>query len=188
MVPTASMEGTVLVGDHYFVFKLPYGPRIPFTSFHLPRWRHAQRGEILAFRSPRDAREKFVKRVVAVGGDAIEIRNGIVYVNDLRMKEPYAVFTGRRRGAWTENMPRRVVPVGELFMLGDNRDKSEDSRFWGAVPEENIVGRPIMIFWSYNAPTNAWMDENPFHRIRFYASVGTHLFSNTRWSRLGSFL
>jgi signal peptidase I len=187
MVPTASMERTVLVGDHYLLFKLPYGPRVPFTSFHLPRWGGVNRGDIVAFTSPIDPQEVWVKRAIALGGDSIEIRDTAVYVNGEKLSEPYALF--RKSGFHLgDNMSRQIVPTGELFMLGDNRNNSQDSRFWGAVPEKNVIGKPLWIFWSYNAPSLAWLDTGLMHKLRFYASVGTHLLANTRWSRLGTHL
>jgi signal peptidase I len=185
MVPTASMEKTVLIGDHYLLFKLPYGPRVPFISARLPRWGHVSRGEIVAFTSPINSEEVLVKRIVGVGGDSIEIRNAAVYVNDKKVHEPYAVFTSSSAAA-VENMPKQTVPGGKLFMLGDNRDNSQDSRFWGPVPATNVVGKPLWIFWSYNAPSFAWLDPRLMHRLRFYASVGAHLFANTRWGRVGT--
>lgn len=187
MVPTASMEKTVLVGDHYLLFKLPYGPRVPFTSLHLPRWERVKHGDIVAFTSPIDPQEVLVKRVVALGGDSIEIRENAVYLNGKILSEPYAVF---KKSAFhtTFNMPRQIVPRGELFMLGDNRNNSQDSRYWGSVPQTNVIGKPLWIFWSYNAPTFAWLDTGLMHKLRFYASVGTHLLANTRWSRVGMHL
>ena len=187
MVPTASMEKTVLVGDHYLLFKLPYGPGVPFTSLHLPRWGRVKHGDIVAFTSPIDPQEVLVKRVVALGGDSIEIRDNAVYLNGEILSEPYAVF---KKSAFhtAVNMPRQIVPQGELFMLGDNRNNSQDSRYWGSVPESNVIGKPLWIFWSYNAPTFAWLDTGLMHKLRFYASVGTHLLANTRWSRVGMHL
>lgn len=180
MVPTPSMERTVLVGDHYFLVKFPYAPAVPFTGYRLPRWRKVGRGEIVAFRSPLDPQQTFLKRVVAVGGDEIAIHGGIAYVNGKALDEPYAHATGR------EEMDTVLVPNGRLFMLGDNREHSEDSRFWGTVPEENVIGKPLMIFWSYDAPSFAWLDHNPADQLRFYASIAAHFFGNTRWTRLGA--
>ena len=187
MVPTASMEKTVLVGDHYLLFKLPYGPRVPFTSWRLPRWGRVSHSEIVAFTSPINPEEVLVKRVVAIGGDSIEIRSAAVYVNGKQVNEPYAVFTSSTSAA-VENTSKQIVPEGRLFMLGDNRDNSQDSRFWGPVPATNVIGKPLWIFWSYNAPSFAWLDPRLMHRLRFYASVGAHLFANTRWSRVGTHL
>ncbi len=180
MVPTASMERTLLVGDHYFLVKFPYAPVVPYTHLHLPRWRKVARGEIVAFRSPMDPQQIFLKRVVASGGDEIAIHAGVLYVNGRPVEEPYALTSGR------EEMDEVAVPAGRLFMLGDNREHSEDSRFWGTVPEENVIGKPLMIFWSYDAPSFAWLNHDPAHQLRFYASVAAHFFGNTRWARLGA--
>lgn len=187
VVPTASMERTILVGDHLFWDKALYGPEIPFTRWRLPQLKHARRGEIVAFRYPLDPSQVFLKRVAAVGGDRIEIRNGMVCVNGEVVRENYAVHN-RASSAAIENMPARVVPPGALFMLGDNRDNSSDSRDWGTVPEENVIGSPLLILWSYDAPSAAWLDPNPGHRWRFYSSIVAHLFSHTRWSRMGRWL
>jgi signal peptidase I len=176
------MENTILVGDHYLLFKLPYGPKVPFTHMHLPRLRTTKRGEIVAFRSPSDPQIAFVKRIVAVGGDVIEIHGGIAYLNGQPLKEPYARW--RSNG---EMGPLRV-PVGQLFMLGDNRNQSEDSRYWGPIPEENVIGEPLLIFWSYDAPSREWLDHNLLHQVRFYSSVAANFFGHTRWNRIGSHL
>jgi len=180
VVPTSSMEGTILVGDHLLLNKWLYGPRIPFTSWRLPVLMKPQRGEIIVFQYPRDPNLRFVKRVVAVGGDKVEIRNGTVYVNNIAATEPYAVHAGDMHSP-VENMASRVMRPDQLFVLGDNRDNSEDSRFWGPLPLANVIAEPVMIFWSYDAPTAAWMAED--HRLSFYASIAGNLFSHTRWNR-----
>lgn len=180
IVPTASMEGTILVGDHLLLNKWLYGPRIPFTSWRLPVLKKVQRGEIVVFKYPRDPELRFVKRVVAVGGDKVEIHNGTVYVNSLAVLEPYAVHHGDPRSR-VENMGPLIMRPDQLFVLGDNRDNSEDSRFWGPLPMANVVAEPVMIFWSYDAPSAAWLSED--HRFSFYASIAGNLFSHTRWNR-----
>ena len=180
VVPTSSMEGTILVGDHLLLNKWMYGPRIPFTHWRLPVLKKPERGEIIVFRYPRDPRMRFVKRVVAVGGDKVEIRNGTVYVNDAPVHEPYAIHAGDVHSP-VENMRARVMNPDQLFVLGDNRDNSEDSRFWGPVPLANVIAEPVMIFWSYDAPSTAWLSDD--HRLSFYASIAGNLFSHTRWNR-----
>ena len=180
VVPTSSMEGTILVGDHLLLNKWLYGPRIPFTNWRLPVLKKPQRGEIVVFKYPRDPELRFVKRVVAVGGDKVEIHNGTVFVNSLAVLEPYAVHHGDARSP-VENMAARVLRPDQLFVLGDNRDNSEDSRFWGPLPLANVVAEPVMVFWSYDAPTAAWLAED--HRLSFYASIAGNLFSHTRWNR-----
>ncbi|HET7872831.1 MAG TPA: signal peptidase I [Terriglobales bacterium] len=187
VVPTASMEKTILVGDHLFMNKLFYGPEIPVLHWRLPTLKTVHRGDIVVFRYPRDLEEVFLKRAVAVGGDVVEIHNGILFVNREPVREPYAVH----RAPWhspQEEMAATVVPQGELFMMGDNRDNSSDSREWGCVPLRNVIGEPMFVYWSYDAPTARWLDENPRHMFAFYASIAGNLFSHTRWRRTGRWL
>src|SRR5262249_42170726 len=127
MVPTASMEGTVLVGDHLLMLKLPYGPHIPFTRIRLPRYRTPQPGEIVAFPGPLGPGEIYLKRVIAGAGDVVALHGGVLYVNGIRWRESYARVRPSRRWSWQENIGPYRVPAGSLFVLGDNRDNSEDS-------------------------------------------------------------
>jgi signal peptidase I len=187
MVPTASMERTVLVGDHLLWLKLPYGPTIPFTHYRLPQLRTPKPGEIVAFRSPIEPDDIYLKRVIAVAGDVVEIQRGVLYINGSRMPEDYAHVRASRRWSWQENISPRRVPPGSLFVMGDNRDNSEDSRYWGPVPVANVLGEPIVIFWSYDAPSSAWLDPSLLHQVRLYASALTHL-TQTRWRRTGLLL
>jgi signal peptidase I len=187
MVPTPSMEGTVLVGDHLLLLKFPYGPRLPFSQFRLPRWRTPKAGEIVAFRSPVEPEEIYLKRVIAVEGDVLEIHHGILYLNGIRMPEQYARVRALRRWSWQENIPPLRIPAGTLFVMGDNRDNSEDSRYWGPVPVANVVGEPIFVFWSYDAPSSAWLDPSILHQVRLYASALGHV-TQTRWRRTGLLL
>jgi signal peptidase I len=187
VVPTASMEGTILVGDHLFMDKLLYGPEIPLIHWRLPRLKTIHRGDIIVFRYPKDPSETFLKRVAAMGGDQLEIRNGILYVNSRPVQEPYAVHHAPVHNP-DESWGPTVVPEGKLFVMGDNRDNSSDSRDWGFVPISNVIGEPLFVYWSYDAPTSRWLDENPGHRISFYASIAGNFFSHTRWSRTGMLL
>lgn len=187
VVPTASMEGTILVGDHLFMDKLLYGPEIPLVHWRLPAIRKVHRGDIIVFRYPKDPSETFLKRVAAVGGDSLEIRGGALYVNSLPVKEPYAVHNLPVYSA-RESWGPILVPEGKLFVMGDNRDNSSDSRDWGFVPLDNVIGEPIFVYWSYDAPTSRWLDENLGHKISFYASIAGNFFSHTRWNRTGTLL
>ncbi len=187
MVPTPSMEGTVLVGDHLLLLKLPYGPSVPFTHLRLPQWRSPNPGEIVAFRSPVEPGEVYLKRVIAVAGDTVEIQHGILFVNGVRMPEEYARLRAARRWSWQENISPRRVPANSLFVLGDNRDNSEDSRYWGPVPVANVVGEPIVVFWSYDAPSSAWLDPSLLHQVWLYASSLGHV-TQIRWRRTGLLL
>jgi signal peptidase I len=187
VVPTASMEGTILVGDHLFMDKLLYGPEIPLVHWRLPVLKTIHRGDIIVFRYPKDVTETFLKRVTALGGDRLEIKNGVLYVNSHPVVEPYAVHHSPIHNP-LESWGPTVVPEGKLFVMGDNRDNSSDSRDWGFVPMSNVIGEPLFVYWSYDAPTARWLDENPGHRISFYASIAENFFSNTRWNRTGMLL
>ncbi len=188
MVPTASMEGTVLVGDHLLMLKLPYGPRIPFTNLHFPHLRSPKAGEIVAFRSPIDPGEIYLKRVIAVANDTVAIRRGRLYVNSVPVPDEYARVRPNRRWSWQENIAPTRIPAGQLFVLGDNRDNSEDSRYFGTVPVDNVVGEPLFVFWSYDAPSSAWLDPNLAHQALLYASAAGHMLTHTRWRRTGLLL
>jgi signal peptidase I len=181
------MEGTILVGDHLFLNKMLYGPEIPLLHWRLPMLKTIHRGEIVVFRYPKDPAQTFLKRVAAVGGDRVEIRDGVLYVNSQAVREPYAVHHGPPHSAH-EQMSPVVIPARQLFVMGDNRDNSLDSRDWGFVPVTNVIGEPLLIYWSYDAPTSRWMDENFGHRMAFYSSIMENFFSRTRWRRTGTLL
>jgi signal peptidase I len=187
VVPTASMEGTILVGDHLFMDKLLYGPEIPLVNWRLPMLKTIHRGDIVVFHYPRNPEETFLKRVTATGGDRLEIRDSVLYVNSVPVKEPYAVHHAPVHDP-QESWGPTVVPEGELFVMGDNRDNSSDSRDWGFVPIKNVIGAPLFVYWSYDAPTARWLDENPSHKISFYASIAGNFISRTRWNRTGMLL
>lgn len=187
MVPTASMEGTILVGDHLFLNKMLYGPEVPLLGWRLPMLKTVHRGEIVVFRYPKDPSQTYLKRVAAVGGDEIEIQNGILFVNARAVVEPYAVYRGKQYGAH-EQLGHLVVPDGQLFVMGDNRDNSSDSRDWGFVPVKNVIGEPLLVYWSYDAPSSRWLDEDFNHRLEFYGSIMENFFSRTRWKRMGTLL
>src|SRR5262245_59818119 len=184
VVPTASMEGTILVGDHLFLDKLLYGPEIPLTNWRLPALRTVHRGDIIVFRYPLSPEETFLKRVAAVAGDRLEIRDGVVYINSRPVNEPYAVHR-HPLYAVHEQMQPIVIPPGKLFVMGDNRDNSSDSREWGLVPVENVIGEPMLICWSYDAPSARWLDQSLSSQLGFYASIAGNFFSRTRWERMG---
>ncbi len=187
VVPTGSMEGTILVGDHLFMDKFLYGPEIPLLGARLPMLKTIHRRDIVVFHYPKNPAEIFLKRVAAVGGDRVAIRDGVLYINSRPVVEPYAVHQGPAH-AFYEQMAPLVVPQDSLFVLGDNRDNSSDSREWGYVPVKNVIGEPLFVYWSYDAPSSRWLDENLEHRMSFYASIMENFFSRTRWSRTGTWL
>jgi signal peptidase I len=187
VVPTGSMEGTILVGDHLFLDKMLYGPEIPLLNRRMPRLKTIHRGDIVVFRYPLNPDETFLKRVTAVGGDMLEVRNGRLFVNSQAVDEPYVVHRFPLRSAH-EHVGPIEVPPGNLFVMGDNRDNSSDSRDWGFVPVENVIGEPLFVYWSYDAPTSRWLTQDLDQQMAFYTSIAVNFFSRTRWTRTGRLL
>ena len=194
-IPSGSMERTLLAGDFLFVNKAVYGAQIPGTSARLPAFGTPQRGDVIVFAYPRDPSINYVKRVVGVGGDTVEMRAGDLLVNGEAQIEPYvqrvdpwhdvfeATFTWQRQylvspapDARRRYHPTRdtwgplVVPTGKYFVLGDNRDNSADSRYWGFVDQGAVKGRPLLVYFSYDRGTR---DPLPW-------------LTDIRWNRLGS--
>ncbi|MCX5861322.1 MAG: signal peptidase I [Desulfomonile sp.] len=151
-IPSGSMENTLLIGDHILVNKLIYGIRIPFTDKRWPRLSVPKQGDVIVFVYPEDRTKDFIKRLIAVGGDTIEIRNKKVIVNGKEVDSPYARFVTSMALPGDisprDNMPPVTVPDGHLFVMGDNRDQSHDSRWWGFVPVEDVKGEAFLIYYS----------------------------------------
>ncbi len=181
IVPTPSMEPTIMVGDHLLINKALYGPRIPFTHMRLPALRRVRRGEIVSVQVPEHTRYVLVKRVVAVSGDEVEMRNGTVYVNHFPLTEHYA------KDDHPESFTPMIVPAGAVFLLGDNRSDSEDSRVFGPVPAANVIGEPILICWSLAIPWSEWLDREGSLRLQAYSEF-LRDFAKLRWNRTGRFL
>jgi len=193
-IPSGSMEKTLQVGDFLLVNKLVYGAEVPFTHKRLPRLRDPRRGDVIVFEYPEDPTKNFVKRLVGVPGDTLEMRDGILIRNKASLAERYVEHTEpdmdpapedfrwqrdyvvKTAAAATGYHPSRnnwgplVVPIGNYFVLGDNRDNSLDSRYWGFVPDSLVKGRPFVIYYSYSPDSSdrslSWL---------------THI----RWTRLG---
>ena len=151
-IPSESMVPTLLKGDFLFVNKFEYGPKIPFTHIRLPGIRPPRRGDVIVFQYPRNPRQDFIKRCIAVGGETIEIHNKQVIVNGDTLSEPYSIRTDpstRPPGFEPrDNFGPYTLARGELFMMGDNRDNSNDSRFWGPVKMDLVKGRAMFIYFS----------------------------------------
>lgn len=200
IVPTSSMEGTVLVGDHLFVDKLAYAPR-DAVSKHLLPYTDVKRGDIIVFRWPPDISQNYVKRVIGVPGDRIRLENKKLILNGRLIDEPYVQHIDTRMEPYRDNFPAEpwgpvtprgirmlaehtragelLVPQGHYFALGDNRDNSLDSRYWGFVPRANIMGKPVLIFWSYDAPTENLIG----YRSEHFLDLAKNFFVKTRWDR-----
>ncbi len=202
VIPTGSMEDTLLVGDHLLVDKLDFAPAGAVTKNLLP-YSEPHRGDIIVFRYPVDIKQTFVKRVMGVPGDRIHLNNKRVYLNGHLLDEPYAVHKLDYIDSYRDNFPTEpntpiyppaqqmlehnvvsgdvVVPPGYFFAMGDNRDQSLDSRYWGFVPRENIIGKPLVIYWSYDANTEEL--SNPAVSVNHLFDIATHFLSKTRWTR-----
>ena len=209
IVPTPSMESTVMTGDHLLVDKLSYAPPGSFSRYLLP-YTEPKRGDIIVFRWPIDIQENYVKRVMGIPGDHIRVVDKVVYINGKPLQEPYAQHIFPNLEPYRDNFPSQlpeaqilsmqfgqtmvdrarvmlqhvsggeiVVPPDSYFAMGDNRDNSLDSRYWGFVPRENIIGKPLLIFWSYDAPTADLVGYSANHFI----DLAKNFFFKTRWER-----
>lgn len=154
-IPSGSMLQTLQIGDHLLVNKFIYGLRVPFTNIIMVDFKAPAFGDIIVFEFPEDPSKDFIKRVVGIPGDTIEVREGVVYRNGVKLEESYTQHTGMltidpRR----DDMPPRTIPDGKFFVMGDNRDESYDSRFWGLVDREKILGKALIIYWSWEGLGN----------------------------------
>ena len=203
-IPSESMESTLLVGDYLLVNKLCYGGQGP--GDHVMPYQKIARGDIIVFHYPVDPQQHFVKRVIGVPGDHLRMVAKRVLINGKPLDEPYVRFLEPPNNLFRDNFPRTdipaiglegkwwlemrklvedgqlIVPEGHYFVMGDNRDDSQDSRYWGFVPRENIIGRPLVIYWS----VRDW-DHSPsasiMGRLYHVAYAVTHIFQITRWNR-----
>jgi signal peptidase I len=202
VIPTGSMEDTLLIGDHLLVDKLAYAPPGP-VSKHLLPYTDVKRGDIIVFRYPIDIAQTFVKRVIGVPGDRLRLENKQVYLNGKKLVEPYTYHKTEYIDSYRDNFPGEpnvgifppaqvmlernvvkgevVVPPDNYFAMGDNRDSSLDSRYWGFVPRKNIIGKPLIIYWSYDAPTEQLA--SPTIGFDHMVDLAQHFFTKTRWSR-----
>ncbi len=202
VIPTGSMEDSLLIGDHLLVDKLSYAPSDAVGKLLLP-YTEVQRGDVIVFRYPVNLEETFVKRVIGVPGDRIRIVDKQLFLNGKQIDEPYKVHKTEYTLDYRDNFPAApdpqtyppahemlrdhvkngelIVPEGRFFALGDNRDLSLDSRYWGFVPRENIIGKPLIVYWSYDAPTSHL--ENSSVSVAHIQDVLFNFFGKTRWTR-----
>ncbi|MGH7262367.1 MAG: signal peptidase I [Candidatus Rokuibacteriota bacterium] len=160
-IPSGSMMDTLLVGDYILVNKFIYGAEIPFTNRQLPGIRQPQRGDIIVFRYPQDESRDFIKRVIGVQGDTVQVRDNRVHINGRPLEEPYVrpgsfPATPSNHCSYVYACDPIVVPDGSYFVMGDNRDNSQDSRYWGFVKRPKIRGKAFIIYWSWNGESH-WL-------------------------------
>jgi signal peptidase I len=231
MIPSASMEKTLLIGDHVVVDRITLSPPTKWAPF--VHYRPVHRGDIIVFLKPNPETPDLilVKRAIGLPGDHIHLQHGVVYINGVAQNEPYAMqptegdgsqttyeggreddslprpyeharddfpadvpgiqeqATANHAAVWAENLPSHiengdiVVPAGKVFAMGDNRTNSLDSRYWGFVPVENIEGRPMFVYWSFQTPADQEDKTSLGDRISFFVHEFTHFLTQTRWSR-----
>jgi signal peptidase I len=202
VIPTGSMEDTLLIGDHLLVDKLAFAPHGSLAGALLP-YTDVKRGDIIVFRYPVDIRQTFVKRVVGLPGDHIRVDRKQVFLNGEPLAEPYKFHKTNYFESYRDTFPDEpnlpldtlgldmlsknvqngevVVPPNTYFAMGDNRDHSLDSRYWGFVPRENIIGKPLIIYWSYDAPTDRLASGDI--GIDHLLDIAFNFFGKTRWNR-----
>jgi len=173
-IPSGSMLPTLQIGDHLLVSKFSYGVKLPITGTVLVSRSGPARGDVVVFRFPRDRSLDYIKRVIGIGGDTIEVRDKQVFVNGEKVADPHAHFTASdimsRAVGPRDNLGPVTVPEGKIFVMGDNRDNSYDSRFWGFVDLRDVLGRAFVIYWSWD------VEQSLFSLSRF---------TSIRWDRLG---
>jgi len=210
-IPSASMENTLLIGDHVFVNRVAFSPASRWVGPLLP-YRQVHRGDVVVFLSadPTTPELYIVKRIIGIPGDRIHLRNGVVYRNGEKLTEPYLMpkdadssYDNYRDEfpavppmdnpnvipEWKLALPQNiengdvVVPPDSYFGMGDNRDRSLDSRYWGFIPKEHVIGRPMFIYWSFMTPEYQYEMRGMGQRLGFLAHVVIHFFDQTRWTR-----
>jgi signal peptidase I len=205
-IPSSSMENTLLIGDHVFVDRVRLAPTTGW--FPLIPYRQVQRGDIVVFLSPAEPGLYVVKRIIGIPGDRIHLRDKVVYRNGQPLDEPYAIHNDSL-DAYRDDFPtippseaanvtpewqltmrqhlqngELVVPPDAYFAMGDNRDVSYDSRYWGFIPGENVIGRPMFIYWSFRTPADQYRKNTVADRVGFLLHIVFHFFDQTRWSRM----
>jgi signal peptidase I len=193
-IPTGSMENNLLIGDHLLVNKFIFGPSassleravLPLGTIH--------RGDVIVFKYPEEPERDFIKRVIGLPGDRLELRQKKVYVNGNALDEPYVHFLEPPGGQDAsseitsadvrENYGPVTVPANEYFVMGDNRDNSQDSRYWGFLPRDYIKGKALIIYWSYESDREDYEETGAADTVRGIGSVFAHFFTRTRWDRM----
>ena len=207
-IPSSSMEDTLLIGDHVFVNRIQFSPRTHWTG-PIIHYRNIRRGDIIVFLSPVEPGLYVVKRIIGLPGDRIHLQDGVVYRNGEKLTEPYVLHKKGDFDPYRDNFPSVppeysevppapewaasmrqyiqgadiVVPPDNYFAMGDNRDWSYDSRYWGFIPQQNVIGRPLFIYWSFETPSDQYKKTGVEDRIGFVAHVVIHFFDQTRWRR-----
>ena len=192
-IPTGSMENNLLIGDHLLVNKFVYGPSATSIEQSLLPMGTIRRGDVIVFKYPVDPSRDFIKRVIGLPGETLEVRDKKVYINGQALDEPYAHYIAPTSPAEfrevtglevLEHYGPVVVPADQYFMMGDNRDNSADSRIWGFLRRDLVKGKAVLIYWSYEAERDDYQDAGFGAALVRLGSVFVHFFTRTRWDRM----
>ncbi|MFI5057814.1 MAG: signal peptidase I [Candidatus Acidiferrales bacterium] len=190
VIPSGSMENTLLIGDHLIMSRIGYDAGLPFIGWHVPLWRNPKRLQIVIFRPPADPQgQDLVKRTIGLPGETLDIHDGSVWINGQRLVESYTTGPtdlplpgSEYLGIPATRFPYKIPPDC-YFVMGDNRGNSLDSRYWGCMPRKNLIGTPVMIYMSLDASSSAWDGGQIFNRFLAYANALVHP-GTVRWRRL----
>ena len=191
-IPSGSMENNLLIGDHLLVNKFVLGPTSSALERALLPIGTIKRGDVLVFKYPEEPERDFIKRIIGLPGDTIELRQKKVYINGQPLDEPYVHFLEPPGSGSTEITSLDVrerygpvtVPADQYFAMGDNRDNSQDSRYWGFLPRDYIKGRALLIYWSYESEREDYEETGAADTVKGVGSVFAHFFTRTRWDRM----
>jgi signal peptidase I len=190
-IPTGSMENNLLIGDHLLVNKFVFGPTVSSIDRAVLPIRDIRRKDVVVFKYPDEPERDFIKRVIGLPGETVELRAKKVYINGQPLDEPYVHFlepASDSQEITSFDVRERYGPVtlprGQYFVMGDNRDNSQDSRYWGFLPAHYVKGRALLIYWSYESGREDYLDEGVGATTKRLLSVVTHFFTKTRWERL----
>jgi signal peptidase I len=207
-IPSGSMENTLLIGDHVFVDRLSPTMKAGYVG-PLMAYSKIRSGDVIVFLKPSEPGLYLVKRIIGLPGDRLHLRDGVVYRNGAALNEPYLNPDHGYPNPYRDNFPsvpgggdpnvltewplvlrehvqggELVVPPGNYFGMGDNRANSLDSRYWGFIPQENVIGRPLFIYWSFNTPSDQYTRTSWGDRTAFLFHIVIHFFDGTRWGRM----
>ena len=193
-IPTGSMENNLLIGDHLLVNKFVLGPSASRLEHALLPLGTIKRGDVVVFKYPEEPERDFIKRIIGLPGDTLELKQKKVYINGTPLDEPYVHFleqpgSGNPLSEVTsldvrENYGPVTVPENQYFAMGDNRDNSADSRYWGFLPRDYVKGRALIIYWSYESERQDYEETGAADTVKGLGSVFAHFFTRTRWDRM----
>ena len=193
-IPTGSMENNLLIGDHLLVNKFVFGPTATGIERALLPIGTIKRRDVIVFKYPEEPDRDFIKRVIGLPGETVELREKKVYINGQPLDEPYVHFLEPPRSGEEfrevtsfdvrERYGPVTIPADQYFMMGDNRDNSADSRYWGFLRRDYIKGKALVIYWSYQAEREDYQDESAGATVKGLVSVFAHFFTRTRWDRM----